>query len=204
EGVGIEKEKMNSIFNFFTQGEIGLTRGYEGSGLGLSIAKGLTELLNGTISVESEKMKGTTVKLILGTEQKGQSAESFKRPEATLQGSKVLIAEDDMVNALYLNTILENAGINAITAANGQEAVEACQKNNDIGLVLMDIKMPVLGGLEATRQIKSFRPELLVIAVTAHALRGDEQKALEAGCSDYVAKPYNATALLKKVTYFIK
>ncbi|SHJ86210.1 PAS domain S-box-containing protein [Tangfeifania diversioriginum] len=198
-GTGIEQEKMDAIFDFFTQGDIGLTRGYEGSGLGLSISKGLVELLGGEISLQSEKGKGTTVSFTLPwapEETEEETPGNSKQPAA---GTLVLIAEDDSMNRLYLETVLKSKGIHYISVENGQQAVEKCRENPEIGLVLMDLKMPVMDGYEATRKIKSFKPELPVIAITAQAMQGDKEKALEAGCDDYIAKPYHKENLLVKV-----
>lgn len=101
----------------------------------------------------------------------------------------VLVAEDDHVNFLYLETVLKMAGCNYIHASNGAEAVKLCEQNPSISFVLMDIKMPVMTGLEATKLIKENYPTLPVIALTAYAQTGDQQRILEAGCDEYYAKP---------------
>jgi CheY-like chemotaxis protein len=101
----------------------------------------------------------------------------------------VLVAEDDRINFLYLETVLKRAGCDYIHAINGNEAVELCRDNPDISFVLMDIKMPVMTGLEATRLIKEINPLLPVIALTAYAQIGDRQRILDAGCDEYYAKP---------------
>jgi CheY-like chemotaxis protein len=101
----------------------------------------------------------------------------------------VLVAEDDYVNFLYLEAVLKKAGCSYIHATNGAEAVELCKQNPTISFVLMDIKMPVMTGLEATKLIKENNPTLPVIALTAYAQTGDQQRILEAGCDEYYAKP---------------
>ena len=101
----------------------------------------------------------------------------------------VLIAEDDQINFLYLETVLKKAGCDYIHAINGAEAVEICRQNSSISFVIMDIKMPIMTGLEATKLIKEIRPDLPVIAITAYAQSGDQQRILEAGCDEYYPKP---------------
>jgi two-component system cell cycle response regulator DivK len=115
-----------------------------------------------------------------------------------LKSSVVLIAEDDDSNSFFLQKILKSESVSILLAINGEEAVEQCRKHPEISLVLMDIKMPVMDGLEATRQIKSFRKDLPVIAITAFAMTGDKKRALEAGCDDYMAKPVGKDDLLAK------
>ncbi len=111
----------------------------------------------------------------------------------------ILVAEDDEANLYYLNTLLKRANMNVVTATNGKEAVTSCQENPDIRLVLMDIRMPEMDGLEATRTIKAFRNELPIIAVTAYALHTDEKKARDAGCDDYLTKPLSRIDLLDRI-----
>ncbi len=202
-GIGIEAEKIDTIFERFSQGEIGLTRGYEGSGLGLSISKGLVELLGGEIAIKSEKSRGTIVTIIFETKTKNESGLPDITEETTKSGSKILIAEDDSMNSLYMQTILDRAGINSMVVSNGMEAIEAVQSDKGIGLVLMDLKMPVMDGYEATRQIKTLNPELPVIAITAYAMSGDEVNARQAGCDDYLAKPFTSEIFLRKIESYM-
>jgi CheY-like chemotaxis protein len=116
----------------------------------------------------------------------------------------ILVAEDDEVNYFYINSILKkNTSADIIHASNGQEAIDKFKENPDISLVLMDIKMPVMDGLTATREIKAIKREVPVIAVTAYATTGDEVKALKAGCDSYLAKPINRKQLLEKIEEFI-
>lgn len=191
-GRGIAANKLDEIFNMFTQEETSLTRGYEGSGLGLAIAKGMVELLGGEIHVLSEKDKGSVFSFslpadITETEKKVKVKESTEKREG--RKPLVLVAEDDHINFLYLETVLKRAGCDYIHAINGTEAVELCRENPSISFVLMDIKMPIMTGLEATRIIKEINPSLPVIALTAYAQTGDRQRILEAGCDEYYAKP---------------
>jgi CheY-like chemotaxis protein len=115
----------------------------------------------------------------------------------------ILLAEDEEVNLLYLQTVLKATGIHMVTAANGLEAVDQCKKNSDISLVLMDIKMPNMDGLTATRIIKSIRHDLPVIATTAYALSTDKEKCIEAGCIDYLSKPIKRDQLLEIMNKYL-
>ncbi len=115
----------------------------------------------------------------------------------------VLIAEDDEANLYYLHTLLKKADLKVFVAGNGKQAVDFCKKHPEISLVLMDIRMPEMDGIEATRTIKTFRKELPIIAVTAYAMNGDEKKALEAGCDDYLTKPLNRMVLFEKMRQFL-
>jgi CheY-like chemotaxis protein len=116
-----------------------------------------------------------------------------------------LVAEDDEANFFYLNALLkQNTSAEIIHASNGKEAVDKFMKNSDIGLILMDIKMPVMDGLEATRQIKAIKRDVPVIAITAYAMAGDENIAIEAGCDGYLTKPINKKLLLEKIVEYIE
>ncbi len=102
---------------------------------------------------------------------------------------KILIAEDDEVSALFITTVLEKISREILYAETGVEAIDVCRNNPDIDLVLMDIKMPVLNGYEAVKQIRNFNKEVIIFAQTAYALSGDREKAIMAGCNDYISKP---------------
>ncbi len=116
-----------------------------------------------------------------------------------LQSMSVLIAEDDESSLFYLTTLLKKANLSILFASNGKEAVEFCMGHPEIDLVLMDIRMPLMDGLEATRKIRMFRKELPIIAVTAFTLNGAEKVAKEAGCDDYLAKPLDKSSLFEKM-----
>jgi signal transduction histidine kinase len=198
-GIGIDEKNLGLIFKMFNQGDTSMTRGYEGSGLGLSIASGLAKLLGGSISVTSEKEKGSTFRFRVPLSQTKISeitALAEGKNDAGAGRPLVLLAEDDESNYLYMEKVIKNAGCDYLLAKNGAEAVECCQQHPDITLVLMDIKMPVMNGLEATRLIRGFRPELPIIATTAYAQTGDEQRFLDAGCNGYLAKPIKKDKLL--------
>jgi PAS domain S-box-containing protein len=204
-GSGIDENMMDLIFEMFRQEDSDMTREYEGSGLGLTIALGLSDLLGGKINAVSEKGKGSeftfsipTRRLIkdIPNEAKDTKSKNTKKP-------LILIAEDDELNYGYLEIVLKSYGYNLIHAVNGKEAVDICMQNHEISIVLMDIKMLVMHGDEATRKIRTFRPELPIIATTAYAQTGDEHRFREAGCNDYIPKPIVKERLLDLIKKYV-
>lgn len=202
EGIGISNEAISRIFENFVQEDTSSTRQHEGSGLGLSIAKGIIGLLGGTIRVESTKGMGSSFYFTIPIDP-NQDAVTKPETESPLpiqsQQPLILIAEDDESGFMFLENILTKRNLQLLRAKNGLEAVELCRQHSEIALVLMDLKMPLMDGYEATRQIKTFRTSLPIIAITAFAMSGDERKALEAGCDDYLAKPLKINVLMKKL-----
>ncbi|PKP52521.1 MAG: hypothetical protein CVT92_08510 [Bacteroidetes bacterium HGW-Bacteroidetes-1] len=205
EGPGIERQILHHVFEPFAQAHTEDTKGYEGSGLGLSIVKGLSKLMDAKVEIRSEIGEGTRVEITFNQNDLVK-AHSIP-PVSTFTNSfspaeKVLIVEDVFSSYKVLSMILEKYfKIEHLWAKNGLEAVNICQANPLIKLVLMDLKMPVMDGFEATIKIKLLRPDLPIIAVTAYGMAGDEQKALENGCDDYISKPLRKEpliALLKK------
>lgn len=204
-GTGIPMSFQNKMFDYFSQLDVSSNRSYEGSGLGLSIVKEMLNLLNGTIQVESSPEKGTNFSIILpyDTRYPQQSDVVNKEKIKTSYHEKVLIVEDDETNYLYLNKILSKEQRDrTIWLTNGQEAVNACLSDAAITLVLMDIKIEGINGLEATRLIKNSRPKVKIIAISAYAMENDHQKALKAGCDDFISKPYNMKDLRNKLHEF--
>jgi PAS domain S-box-containing protein len=201
-GIGIAPEQQEIIFERFRQSDMSHTREHEGAGLGLSISKGYVEILGGKIWVESELGKGSVFIFDI------PYISAITRPKATtvktelidnLQSIHILLVEDDQSNILLLKEIFENEKANLYFAKNGQEAVDMIKTIPKISAVLMDLKMPVMDGYEATRQIKQIRPTLPVIAQTAYAFSEDEMKAKSAGCDEYLAKPVSRELLLSVI-----
>jgi len=200
-GIGIAKDKLSSIFERFNQIEDPYTKKYNGSGLGLSIAKQLVELLGGDIWVESKEGKGSSFYFTIPTGYK--STEELANNDISDRYSRVynwkdkviLIAEDEKANFIYLKTILSKSNARIYWAADGAAAVELCKKKN-IDLVLMDIKMRGMNGYEATQRIKSIYPDMPVIAQTAYAMSDDIERLMKAGCNDYITKPIKSSQLL--------
>ena len=183
------------------QEDIAATRGHEGSGLGLSIVRGYIRLLEGELQLESQKHVGSifTVILPLGDTQKPVETSPETTSLTITNAPVLLVAEDDDANRLFLNFVLRKIVPTVLQASNGKEAVEICRAHPEITLVLMDIKMPIMNGLEATKEIKTFRKNLPVIAITAYAMSGDEQLFLTEGCDDFLPKPVSAHSLENKL-----
>gem|GEM_PF-533963 len=192
-GKGIPAERQSSVFERFVQADVTFSREYEGSGLGLAICKAYVEMMGGEITLESEAGKGSVFFFSLPyapahEDMDTSLSRSGYRSDFEVNGA-ILVAEDDDISYYYISRILAGKPYRLIRALNGQEAVIQCRDNDEIALVLMDIKMPVMDGYEATRQIRSFRKDLPVIALTAYAFEEDRQKSIRAGCNDYVSKP---------------
>jgi len=190
-GIGIRKEQANLIFERFRQGSESLSRNYEGAGLGLSISKAYVELLGGKIWVESIEGQGSNFYFTLPyNHEKEEKIIPVKEKIFTkLSGLKILIAEDDEISEKLITLTIEKYSKEVLIAKTGSEAVEYCRSFPDIDLVLMDIKMPDMDGYEATRKIREFNKNIVIIAQTAFALTGDKEKALQSGCNDYISKP---------------
>jgi PAS domain S-box-containing protein len=205
-GIGIAPGEQKVIFDRFRQVESSHSRSYSGTGLGLAISKGLAGRMNGHISVKSETGKGSVFYLTLPyTKQPSAIASEKIFDESSFDWSDktILIAEDEEDNYTFLEVLLKVTGARIIWARNGLEAVSLCRKHSDINLVLMDIKMPVLDGLEATRQIKKLRTTLPVIVQTAYAMAADEEQCLKSGCDAYVSKPIKIEPLFKLIKKYI-
>ncbi|HEX3007706.1 MAG TPA: response regulator [Bacteroidales bacterium] len=203
-GRGIRKELQEKIFDRFRQGEVSQTEIHEGVGLGLSITKALVEMLGGEIGVDSEPDRGSEFYFSLPYKKQESSAETKSEEDdsdsaASFPCVNILIAEDDQPSYLLLKEILLQNNINSYHVSNGRDAVEMIKDHSDINLVLMDVKMPVMDGLEATREIKKVRAEVPVIAQSAFASESNIRNALEAGCSDYITKPIRINVLLSKI-----
>jgi len=200
-GKGISEEARERILEPFMQEDISATRGHEGSGLGLSIVLGCIRLFGGELRLESAKEVGSVFTVILPLSDSKNAVDSspLKQTHTKSKTPVLLVAEDDDANRLFLEIILRKIVPTVLQATNGKEAVEMCRAHPEISLVLMDIKMPVMNGLEATQEIKTFRKGLPVIAITAYAMSGDEQKIIASGCDDFIPKPVSVGSLGNKL-----
>jgi CheY-like chemotaxis protein len=200
-GIGISRDKQAKIFERFYQVENSSSRQYGGTGLGLSICMAYAEILGGSMKVESEIGKGSVFYLSLpfiSSVKEAKPTETPKiKPDGSFEGKTILVAEDDDINYLVIKKSLDPHNLKLIRAVNGEIAVEICRTNNSIDLVLLDLKMPVLGGLEAMKIIREFRPALQFVALTAYAFEADKKNALESGCCDYISKPFSKKELLE-------
>jgi len=201
-GIGIDNRHHNTIFNMFRQIDDTHTRKFGGMGIGLSIAKKTVELLGGRIWVVSEPSVGSefffTIPYLHGTIEKSNiSDEKELIMEKKFEGKTVLIAEDEQSNFDFLKILFTRMNIRVLWAKDGLEAVNICKSDPTINLVFMDIKMPFMNGYEATRMIKSIRPELPIIAQTAYAMTSDKLEAGKAGCDGYLSKPIKIRQIIE-------
>ncbi len=213
-GIGIPKDRQKAIFERFIQADICDIMALQGAGLGLSIAKAYVEMLGGKIWVESEEGKGSIFyftlpyrtelqeKTIDRNDDWSKKADGMVNPNVS--GLKILIAEDDETSKKFMSAIVIKHCKEVLKASTGIKAVDICRNNPDIDLILMDIQMPELNGYEATRQIRKFNKDVVIIAQTAFGLSGDEEKAIESGCNDYISKPFNKAKLLAIIQKYIK
>jgi PAS domain S-box-containing protein len=206
-GCGIPQEQMEIIFERFRQGDDLTSRFNEGTGLGLSISKAYADMLGGKIWVESELGKGSifyfTIPYNVEPATKIVINDVHSRIGADYQDKdlKILIVEDDEASEMLIDFVVKKFGKEVLIARTGVEAVKTCRNNPDLDLVLMDVKLPLMDGYEATRQIRQFNKDVVIIAQTAYALTGDREKAIESGCNDHISKPLNQallTSLVKK------
>ncbi len=191
-GKGIPSDRQQAIFDRFVQANIEDRNAHQGSGLGLAITKSYVELLAGKIWVESEKEKGSTFYFTIPYYPaiiKITQSEKGNDNDNKIEKLNILIVEDDNVSEILIKTMIEGFSKNIYTAKTGLEAIEICKTNPGIDLILMDIKMPLMDGYEATQKIRDFNKNVTIIATTAFALAGDRERALDSGCNDYLPKP---------------
>lgn len=208
-GTGIPADRQQVIFERFIQADIMDKKALQGAGLGLSISAAYIEMLGGKIWLESEVGKGSTFYFTIPFRAESETEHTKQRlinesvtqseSQPEISGLKVLIAEDDETSDLLSTLVISSFSEEIIHVKTGIEAVAACRKRPDIGLILMDIKMPEMDGYEATRLIRKFNKDVVIIAQTAFGLLGDREKALAAGCNDYIAKPISKNMLLQLV-----
>jgi PAS domain S-box-containing protein len=206
-GIGISKDKQVRIFERFYQVDNSTVRQYSGTGLGLSICRAYAELLGGNIRVESDPGEGSTFYLTLPDKFEVKKTNSIQMETEKISGSykgkTLLIAEDDDINYLVVQQTLKTENFNLVRAVNGKEAVEICRLNGNIDLVLLDLKMPVMDGLEAMRLIREFRTDLPFVALSAYAFDSDRMNAIEQGCVDYISKPFTKIKLLEIIGKYL-
>ncbi len=210
-GIGIPKEKHDSIFESFTQASPDTTRHYGGSGLGLAICKKLIELQGGTITVQSDPGAGSafTFNIIFGISAKGagEKIAEIKESFVGLEGKRILVAEDNKINFFVVNKFLTGWGMNVTLAENGRLALEALEKK-EFDLVLMDLHMPVMDGIEATRIIRNLKDKKIknipIIALTAAIMSENHDKIDELKINDYVLKPFKPHDLFERIRKHIR
>src|SRR5680860_792698 len=209
--IGVLKDRHEAIFERFIQADISSKMAYQGAGLGLSISKAYVEILGGKIWLETEEGKGSifyfTIPYHTGSEEKNLVENLVPDNEANdyVKNLNILIAEDDKISRMLLTKTIKVFSKEIIEAMDGVEALEACKNNPDIDLVMMDINMPNMNGHEATRQIRQFNKNVIIIAQTANAFDSDRKEAMESGCNDFISKPIRKNELLGLINkYFNK
>ncbi len=207
-GIGIPDDQQVKIFERFRQVSLDATREYEGAGLGLSLSKKFVEMLGGSMRVDSTPEKGSAFYFSLPYNGFLKSSNRLKKNteedlNAFPSGFTILVVDDDSISRLLLKGVLSGQQVKVILAENGKEAVEKVETEPDIHVVLMDMKMPVMNGYEATSRIKEIRPDLPVIAQTAFADPSEKETAKKAGCDVVLAKPINSEELLAEVQRYI-
>ncbi|MBO6620527.1 MAG: PAS domain-containing protein [Balneola sp.] len=209
EGIGIKKEKLGKIFTRFKQvHDVKHQAQFGGTGLGLSISHDLVKMLGGEISVTSEFGKGATFFFTIPigkkeSEKSNGELTTEANQDYDFSGIQVLVVDDEPTIRIYYKKIFEMNNINILIAENGKEAVAMYKANTDIDLVLMDIRMPIMGGIEATKLILEHDPNAKIIAQTAYTMNNENKAVKEIGCIDYLSKPISKSLLIEKLNHWI-
>ena len=212
-GIGMSDEFQQHAFEPFAQENADARSSYMGTGLGLAIVKELVEKMNGTIALKSRKDVGTTftVQLTFARDDQARQDETDASvPTDSIRGAHVLLVEDNDLNMEIAEFMLTNEGVNVVKAVNGQQAVERFEASmpGDIDVILMDVMMPVMGGLEATRRIRSLnRPDaktIPIFAMTANAFADDVERSKSAGMNEHLTKPLDAAVLVKTIGKYMR
>lgn len=213
-GIGMSENFIKDIFKPFERERTSTVSGIQGTGLGMSITKNLVDLMKGKIKVESEPHKGTTFKVQLkfllqvenASEYSGADGLASEQADGqSLEGLKVLVAEDNLINQEIVVQLLESKGIQADVANTGQEAIDMLVKNpaGTYEMILMDVQMPVMNGYEATRAIRQLedrnKAQIPIVAMTANAFAEDKANAKEAGMNDHIAKPIDIESMFDTI-----
>ncbi len=211
-GLGISDSQKNIIFERFRQANDTISRTHEGSGLGLAISKAYVEMQGGHIWVESKEGVGSSFYFTLPFYSEYESKEnlvvekitSCDQEENNIKDLKVLIVEDDAISKLLITIAVKPFSKETLKVSTGYDAIETCRNHPDIDLVMMDINMPEMGGYEATKEIRKFNKDLVIIAQTANGMQSDHDKAIAAGFTDYISKPINISTLSKLICKHFK
>ncbi|MFA6401289.1 MAG: ATP-binding protein [Salinivirgaceae bacterium] len=207
-GIGISTEKHHLVFERFGQAEEGYARNFEGAGLGLPICKGFVELMGGSIWLESEKGVGSNFYFEIPYKQAapkiGVASSMPEHLDYNWAGKKILLVEDESMSQNFIETIILPFGAKIIYAGDGFDALNKVRLNPDIDLILMDIRLPRLDGIEAAKKVRLLGFNKPIIAQTANALNEDRKLCREAGCTNFIPKPINRIDLLKMLDDYLK
>jgi len=210
-GIGIEKQKLQTIFETFSQAESGTSRKFGGSGLGLSITKKLIELQNGSIDVSSTPGEGTkfafNIKYAIAANTVAKQYGNVKQDtfkDDGLSGKRILVVEDNEANQKVIYHMLHNAGIEPDLADNGKVAIQLLEDGFEYDLIIMDLQMPEMDGFETTIYIRQkLNLDIPIIAMTASALRNEKIKCMEIGMNEYMNKPFVPSDLFRELRRFL-
>jgi two-component system CheB/CheR fusion protein len=207
-GIGIKKSDLKIIFERFMQVRSMYDGKYGGTGLGLSISKKLVELLGGNLSVESRVKEGSVFSFSLPLLSADIKRSNYKK-KIIIRSSKkgkdrtILIVEDEDSSKRLIETLLEPLNVNVLSVSSGEEAVELCQNNENINLVLMDLKLPHMSGFEATTRIKNLHKNIYVVAQTALIYENEKEQSIKCGCDDFITKPIKTKRLINTINKFM-
>ncbi|MFN8207267.1 MAG: PAS domain S-box protein [Bacteroidales bacterium] len=208
-GIGIPSKQLDMVFNRFWQGQADLPVNSGGAGLGLSISRGIVEKMGGSFLIDSTEGKGSVFSFtfpyvpVTDPHTAIHLMKEVKEQKTNFYGATVLIAEDEEFNYIFLFELLKRTGLTILHAKNGSEVLPRLEEHPEIKLILMDIKMPLMNGLDATRLVKKNYPQLPVIAQTAYAHTNEREQIMAAGCDDYISKPINSNELLRILSRYM-
>jgi len=213
-GIGVTLEKQHIIFDRFRQVDESLNSQFGGTGLGLAISKNLVNLLGGDMRIKSEEYQGSTFYFTLPVLKNMVSDKSVKKVQGTaakmndnimdLKGRKILIAEDDSSNYLFIESFLKQTNADILWARDGKEAIDIFKADPTLDMILMDLKMPDINGIDATRAIRKTNKDIPIIALTAYAFADDKENSLIAGCNAYLSKPVKIEQLSEILSSYLK
>ncbi|MFY8034303.1 MAG: ATP-binding protein, partial [Flexibacteraceae bacterium] len=204
-GLGMDQATLNKVFEAFTQANSSISSRFGGTGLGLSISKELVEIMGGSISVESELGVGSVFSFDLqlpACDASQISLENTARTEARLDGSLILVVEDNDFNRLLAQTVLESAGASVSISVNGKDAIDSVAEHKP-DLILMDLQMPVLNGIDAACELRKQGYDGAILALTANIFPEEREKCLNIGMNDLVVKPFDEVDLINKVAFWL-
>jgi PAS domain S-box-containing protein len=198
-GIGIAAERQVAVFQAFAQEDNSTTRKYGGTGLGLSISKRIVEMMGGELKLTSEKNAGTTFSFEVQLKKSAEGSVVVKEFKPNLEGSRILLVEDNKVNQFLANALLKSWNAQVDISEDGLDALDR-MRNVNYDLVLMDLQMPIMDGFEATEQIRNeLNSKVPIIGLSANALNGERERSLEKGMNEYVSKPFQPEVLYDKI-----
>jgi CheY-like chemotaxis protein len=205
-GIGIDTSMKENIFQAFRQENYDISTTYGGSGLGLAISRKILEMMNSKFELVSKRDEGSTfsftLKLPIAITENKQTPSSTPTEVTSFKGMRILLVEDTPVNVLVAKQILTNWDCEVDTAVNGQLAIDKLKIDSQYGIILMDLHMPVLDGIKASKEIRKMGIQIPIIALTADALTETRNECINAGMNDYVTKPFNTKDLQHKIEQF--